>query len=375
MKKKLTEPLLLIDTPEVRADVLYATGFSAPDDVVILLDGARTWLVVSPMEFQRARKETRGVRVVSSRELILCKETAGSPAEWAAALMLREGVRRCAVPGWMPVAHVRTLEERGLQVSVKAGALVAQRMIKSPKEIDAVKQAQRAAVAAVKKAARTLADASIGRNNVLRHDGKVLTSGRLRTIIETELLAHGCWTPGGTIVSCGEDTADPHAQGEGPLFAHRPIILDVFPRSQKTGYWGDITRTLVKGRIPKESACMHEAVCAARRAALRMMRPGVDAARVHARVTETFQQHGFVTQLSGRKPCGFIHSTGHGVGLDIHEAPRISTVSAELQAGEIITVEPGLYYPGIGGVRVEDTFLITKDGPQCLAPLPLGLNG
>ncbi|MDD2235837.1 MAG: M24 family metallopeptidase [Kiritimatiellae bacterium] len=374
MKKKLTELLLMIGIPEAQADVLYATGFLAPDEVVVYLRGKQRLLVTSPMEYLRARGEARNVRVISSRELILSKETVGTPTDWAEALLRRERVRRCSVPGWTPVGVVKALEARGIRVTVKPLALAEERAVKSAVELAAIRRAQRAAVSAMRAAFGALATASIDRNNTLRLDGRVLTSERLRTLIEVELLAHGCSAVGGTIASCGEETADPHGQGAGPLYAHRPIILDIFPRSRKTGYWGDMTRTVVKGTAPEEIIRMHAAVCAARRAALAMIRPGADAGAVHARVQEVFAAKGFCTKLDGKKPCGFIHSTGHGVGLDIHEAPRISTIGGTLQAGHVITVEPGLYYPGIGGVRVEDTFVVTSTGCRCLAPLPLGLS-
>ena len=374
MKKKLTTPLLLTGIPEAQADVLYAAGFLAPDEVVVFLRGPQRLLVTSPMEYGRACREVRSVKVISSRELFLSKETVGTPTDWAAALLRRERVRRCAVPGWTPVAVVKALEERGIRVTVEERALVEERAVKSSLEQTAIRQAQRAAVAAMKAAMNALAVASVGRNNVLRLDGRVLTSERLRTLIETELLMHGCSAAGGTIAACGEETADPHGQGAGPLYAHRPIILDIFPRSRKTGYWGDMTRTVVKGTAPEEIIRMHEAVCTSRRAALAMIHPGADARAIHARVREVFDAKGFQTKLDGKKPCGFIHSTGHGVGLDIHETPRLSTLGGTLLAGHVITVEPGLYYPGIGGVRVEDTFVVTEKGWRCLAPLPLGLS-
>lgn len=374
MKKKLTEALLMIGIPEAQSDVLYAAGFLAPDEVVVYLKGKQRLLVTSPMEYLRACRESRHVQVISSRELILSKETVGTPTDWAAALLRRERAKQCTMPGWTPVAVVKALEERGIRVKVDVRALADERAVKSAAELAAIRQAQCAAVAAMKVAGNALACASVGRNNVLRLEGQVLTSERLRTLIEMELLRHGCSAVGGTIAACGDDTADPHGQGAGPIYAHRPIILDIFPRSRKTGYWGDMTRTMVKGTAPEEIIQMHAAVCAARRAALAMIRPGAEAPAIHARVQEVFVAKGFHTNLDGKRPCGFIHSTGHGVGLDIHEAPRLGALGGTLRAGHVITVEPGLYYPEIGGVRVEDTFVVTTTGYRCLAPMPLAMR-
>ena len=374
MKNKLTAPYLMIGKPEDRADLLYAARFSAPDDVVFLQGRSTAFLVVPPMEYGRARKQTRrGVCVVSSSELILPKETPATVTDWALALLRRERVKRCAVPGWMPVASVRALEGAGIRLGVDDLCFTARRAVKSADEMAMIRRAQQAAVCGYRAARRAIATASIGRNGLLRLNGRLLTSEGLRTLIETELLRHGCTAAGGTITSCGPDSADPHQHGAGPLCAGSPIVLDIFPRDARTGYWGDLTRTLVKGDIPPRIMAMYEAVCAARRTALKMIAPGIMGSEIHAAVHAVFEARGFHTSLAGKKPCGFIHSTGHGVGLDIHESPRISIRGGPLEEGNVITIEPGLYYPDLGGVRIEDTVAVTRQGRLVLASAPIGL--
>lgn len=374
MADKLTEHFLMIGIPEAQADLLYATRFLAPDEVVYFQKGGVRYLVTSPMELHRAREEAVDMEVISSSELFLSKETSASPTAWAGALLRRERVKRCAVPGWFPVAAARALEQMGIHITVDDRFLAERRAVKSAEEIDSVRQVQRAAAAAIRAAATFIGGASVCRNGVLRLDGRTLTSESVRTLIETVLLKHGCSTPGGTIVSCGAASSDPHQQGSGPLCAHQPIVLDIFPRSKRTGYWGDITRTLVKGDVPSKIKVMHAAVCAARRAALSMVAPGVEGRCIHERVHEVFEAHGFETSLTTGTPSGFIHSTGHGVGLDVHEPPRLSRTGGVLKAGHVITIEPGLYYPDTGGVRVEDTIEVTENGWKYLATTQIGLT-
>jgi Xaa-Pro aminopeptidase len=151
------------------------------------------------------------------------------------------------------------------------------------------------------------------------------------------------------------------------LRADEPIVLDIFPRHGPSGYWGDMTRTVVKGTASREVVRMHRAVLDAQKRALAMIRPGVQGNSIHRAVQATLEDHGFTTGVEDGTPVGFFHGTGHGVGLDIHEAPRVSLSKDRLRAGHVITIEPGLYYPAHGGMRIEDTVVVTRDGYQRLA--------
>ena len=150
----------------------------------------------------------------------------------------------------------------------------------------------------------------------------------------------------------------PHARGTGPLYANQPIVMDVFPRSELTGYFADMTRTVSKGAPSDEIIRMYDAVQKAKELAASMIHPGITGAEVYTAVVEFFQAEGYETAGSS----GFTHSLGHGVGLEIHEAPSLSPSGSELKVGQVITLEPGLYYQGIGGVRLEDMGVVTRDG-------------
>ena len=193
-------------------------------------------------------------------------------------------------------------------------------------------------------------------------------------MIERALLDRGC-SAEGTIVAAGPNGARPHDVGSGPLRAGVPIVIDVFPRDKQTGYWGDVTRTVVRGRASEPVRRMYRTVLAAQKLALSMVRPGVESAAVQRAVEDFFRESGFVTRLSppGREK-GFIHSVGHGVGLDIHESPGLRNEPGTISAGNVLTVEPGLYEPGLGGVRIEDTVAVVPGGYKILASFPKKLE-
>ena len=173
-----------------------------------------------------------------------------------------------------------------------------------------------------------------------------------------------------TIVAGGNQATDPHERGSGPLKAHQAIIIDIFPRCIQSGYYGDFTRTFCRGKAPEQLKRQYKAVKEAQEAAIAIIRDGVLGSAVHQQVLDTFEERGYKTESINGEMQGFIHTTGHGIGLDIHEYPRISTVPITLKAGMITSVEPGLYYKGIGGVRIEDLVYITKTGCEMLSPYP-----
>jgi Xaa-Pro aminopeptidase len=192
--------------------------------------------------------------------------------------------------------------------------------------------------------------------------------------INKAILDRGC-VAAHTIVACGDQGCDPHNEGTGPLKANQSIILDIFPRSQSSGYWGDITRTVVKGRASERLKILFQAVNHGQKIALKQIKGGVKGSDIHQSVQDYFNQAGFKTRRRNGRMEGFFHGTGHGVGLEIHEAPRLSSrASGRLEAGHVVTVEPGLYYPGVGGVRLEDLVVVTKTGNRNLTKFPIYLE-
>jgi Xaa-Pro aminopeptidase len=200
-------------------------------------------------------------------------------------------------------------------------------------------------------------------------DGRRLTAEDVRGAANREIFARGC-VPAHTIVAPGKHGCDPHDVGSGPIRAGEPIIIDIFPRSEKTGYFADITRTVVKGKAGPRVRAMYDAVLAAQRGALRSIRHGARASDIHGAILKRFEARGFHTGKIGGRMQGFFHGTGHGLGLEIHEPPRIAMTDVTLESGMVVTVEPGLYYAGLGGVRIEDTVLVTRAGIRNLTRFP-----
>jgi Xaa-Pro aminopeptidase len=176
-------------------------------------------------------------------------------------------------------------------------------------------------------------------------------------------------------VACGVDAADPHDRGSGPLRPDRPIIIDIFPRSKTSGYHADMTRTFVVGDPEPTVREWFDHTNDAVNAALDAIEPGATGAAVHDAVCDVYEDAGLPTLRSEpTTETGFIHSTGHGVGLDVHELPRIAPDGGELRPGHVVTVEPGLYDPAVGGVRTEDLILVTDDGYENLTDYAIDLQ-
>jgi Xaa-Pro aminopeptidase len=365
--EKLTRALVLVGPPGDESDIRYLTGFEAPDAVVCVVWRGRARLLVGDLEFGRARAVARGTEVIATRDLGEAPGAKGPPA--IARLMQRLGIRRADVSARCPALRVRQLEAAGIDVRVLEGPAVPARAVKSADEIARLRRAQRAAIRAMRAAEGMLREARIGRGGRLVHDGRALTAETVRAAIGRSLMAEEADCPE-AIVAGGRDAVNPHERGRGPLRAGEPIVVDIFPRRRIDRYCGDLTRTYVKGRPTARAAAMYAAVHAAQRAALALIRPGARAGDVHAAAAAELERRGFATRLAGDRREGFIHSTGHGIGLDVHEDPGLRAGStARLRKGHVVTVEPGLYYEADGGVRIEDTVEVTADGWRYLAAM------
>ena len=355
------------------SDIYYVTHFLASDDFTYLQTGAgEEVLFISEMEKGRAKIESRVSSIKTTQDLGYrekMKEKKDPSIAYAACLselLAGEGIKKVAVPYDFPVFYSNYLKEAGFSTVPIKSPFRKIRSLKKPEELEAIKYAQMAGEKAMEAAIGLIAGAE-ERDGLLYHEGEVLTGTKVLSVIDHTLLDYGCEAEE-TIVSCGKDTANPHGTTDGPLSANAPIILDIFPRSKKKRYFADMTRTVLHGEALEELKKMYETVLAAQKKALEMIKPGIKAAEVHSAVCDVFEAHGYDTYRSGAK-VGFIHSTGHGVGLDVHELPSVGENGVLLEAGNVITIEPGLYYPEIGGIRLEDMVLVTENGCQNLTGL------
>ncbi|WP_319378486.1 Xaa-Pro peptidase family protein [uncultured Methanocorpusculum sp.] len=357
LEKHSCDAYVAYDSSE-NADMRYASGFLASDPYIYVFskEGVAT-LIVSSMEETRARYE--------STCSIVTRISAGLPEllkeyhdpDLATAHMIKNFAgSRLLIPPSMPVGFAHTLSEVA-EVIIDSGTIAKIRSIKSADEITNIRYVQKMNEIAVRATVDAIRKSEPDNRGILMLEDAPLTSERIRDIIHFALRPFSCEDID-TIISCGEASSMPHARGTGPLYANQPIVMDVFPRSEITGYFADMTRTISKGAPSDEIIRMYDAVQKAKELAVSMIRPGITGAAVYTAVVGYFKAQGYETAGSS----GFTHSLGHGVGLEIHEAPSLSPSGDELKVGQVITLEPGLYYQGIGGVRLEDMGVVTSDG-------------
>lgn len=364
-----TDCFLLYGDDSTLPEIRWLTGFHAPDPLLLLMNKGVLHLIVSPLEKGRALKESHSARIWTLEELEIKKEDRRALSTWLPAVLQKFGISSIRAPFNTPFGVTEILREAGVHVQSVSGAICPSRAIKTEEEFRAIQKAQRATSKAMKHAFAVIRKSTIAENGELILDGQPLTSERVRAAINHQLLDAGC-VGKDTIVAGGLQAADPHNRGNGILRAGEAIVMDVFPRNEKSGYFGDMTRTVCKGEPSAELLSLYHAVLKAQQAALAVVKAGVSGDIVHRTAQQVFDELGYKTDLTKSQPEGFIHGTGHGVGLEIHEAPRVSVNAPELKVGNIVTIEPGLYYPGLGGVRIEDTIYVTEDGFKFTATCP-----
>lgn len=364
---KLTGPIMVIGKADDCPDIEYGSGFRAVDPVVFLKKNQERYLVVPQLEYGRASRASRRVEVFCPETLDLPPEKKRRISDWAMALMRRLKIKSVQVPPFFPFGVARRLQKHGFHVGIAEGELFPERAVKSQDEIKKITDSQQAAVIAMRAAISLIVSAEIDAAGYLTVRRKRLTSEDVKRLITKVLYEHDC-SSRETIVACGDQAADPHETGSGPLRAHETIVIDIFPHHMIHGYWGDLSRTVVRGSAPAALRRMYQAVKAAQQAALNRIKPGVKCKVIHGIAVDEFNQRGFHTGIVDGKAEGFIHSIGHGVGLAIHESPGFGLSDVKLKVGNVITVEPGLYYPGRGGIRIEDTVVVTPTGWRYLVP-------
>lgn len=366
---KMTEvaknPFLITSNSMHNADLFYATRFLAGDLFSYLRNETGGIILVSSMEKGRAIVESiiSDVRTTSDYgikdKLRVDKTTAYSSVLFE--LISQEGISQIDVPRNFPIHIADFLRKNLILVNPVQSPFEDERRIKNAFEIQVIESVQHACEQALAQAVGLISQSSV-KNGVLYHESQdggdtPLTSEYVRSAIEHVLLDYGC-SADDTIVAC--KSSEPHNLGHGALKANEPIIIDIFPRSKEGRYYSDMTRTVLKGTPSSKVEAMYRDVLDAQIGALSVIKDGVSASQIHNAVCTVFKERGH--SIDGNDGEGFTHSTGHGVGLDIHEAPSVGIDDVKLRTGDVITVEPGLYYHDAGGVRLEDIVVVTKDG-------------
>jgi Xaa-Pro aminopeptidase len=359
--------------PERDGDLLYFGGFSAPDPFFAWEYRGKRYALLSSLEIGRARRESRFDHLLSLEEerkaaLSGRRSNRSQRARLLLHLSRKIGFRHLVLSPTFPASLILELKGSGLSFEPGSEPFEPGRVVKSPVEIRAIRAANRVSAAGMKLVEKVLRDSRIEGRRLL-HEGKVLTSERLQEWIEMECLRRG-YLGNRPIVAGGNQGCDPHEHGHGPLRPHELIVVDIFPRHQRGGYHGDMTRTFLRGRASEAQKQLVSTVREAQERAIDKVKAGVKAATIHLEAAAHFEEAGYPTGERNGVWEGFFHGTGHGLGLDVHEAPRVGMGEDVLRRGMVITIEPGLYYPGLGGCRIEDVVEVTGSGSNLLSKAP-----
>jgi Xaa-Pro aminopeptidase len=361
-------PRLIFASSEDSADMLYATGFFVPDRFLFLQRKGKKTILLSDLEIDRGRKQAKVDEIVSLSQIEAPLEKRlkrKPPMEQTITSFLRKNrVRNAQVPYDFPAGLAFELANSGISLRTVDGLFWPERECKSAEELQLMQRGVHITEAGLARGIEVLRAAEIRRGNRLIWAGKALTSETLRSEIESAILRAG-GNASNTIVAGGDQACDPHERGSGPLRANSLIILDVFPRDTRSGFFGDLTRTVVRGRASEAQKRMWSTVLEAQELALRAICVGGSGAELQDKVAKFFMEKGYPKEIRNGRWVGFFHGLGHGLGLDIHEEPRIA--KTQFRAGQVFTVEPGLYYPGVGGVRIEDDGVVTENGFKVLS--------
>lgn len=381
----LSSPRMMGGIPTLNAGLYRSIRFLVGDPVVYIewpagTDAKRATLICRDIEMERAKLHASVQEVFCPADFTPADGLSGdretATAQSAAEAIRRAGFQRVIVDRSLPMIYTTMLQRAGVAVECDLQWGVMERRKKDESEIAMIREAQRITEEVMEMACSTVARAKADASGMLHHDGAPLTSERMRTLIDVWLLERECSNPG-AIVAGGPVGADCHDHGHGPLFTGQPVIVDIFPRVKKNLYNGDCTRTVVHGEIPAEVSRMHAAVVAAKAAATQAVRAGVTGQFVHDATIRSIEQSGYRMGLpTADAPDSFTsmtHGTGHGLGLEVHEPPLLAAGGPELVAGDVVTIEPGLYGKLYGGVRVEDMVVVREDGCENLNQLHEGL--
>lgn len=377
-------PDVLIHGDTIRhADMRHEVPLAVPDPFLYAEAGGKRHVVVASIERSRVAAADRGLEVQAFEaygydELLLSRmERAAVILEVMVRACRSLGLERATVPADFPLELADRLRGEGIELSVDRELFEARRRVKTAAELAGIRRAQAAAEAGMRAAAEMLRSAERD-GEILRADGEPLTSERVREAI-TDAIAHAGASAGDDlIVSHGAQSASGHEQGSGPIRASEPVIVDLWPRDSGSACFADMTRTFVVGEPPDELRRYHELTRESLARSLAAVRPGADGREIFRLSCEPYEAAGLPTLLS-KAPGqvleeGYFHSLGHGVGLEVHEAPSLGRAPDVLVAGDVITLEPGCYRPGFGGCRLEDLVLVTEDGAEVLTDFPYDLQ-
>ena len=371
-------PALLFYASSDDPDMLYFTRFHSSDPYLAFRIGGRKIGIGIPMEYERMVNQSAfddvllltEVRDAAAKQFKLPKGTTPTNCQVVQHIARKYNVTKFHVPDRFPAGLAFKLKDAGIKFEAAApGDILPGRMIKTPGEITALRNGNKASAAGFRAVAKTLREATIRNGNVV-HQGRILTSERLR-----EIIAMACFEQGAvasdTIAASGDQACNCHEAGHGPIRANELIVCDIFPRRIEDGYWGDMTRTFLKGRASDAQRRLVRTVKRGHELSIKACKPGATGGSVQKVVDDFFVKEGYETVRDSTQPEGFFHAIGHAIGLEVHEEPVLrAKAKPKLKKGMVVTVEPGLYYRGLGGCRIEDVVHIVDGGCEKISSAP-----
>lgn len=368
--------LMMYAASEHDSNLYYAVKFSVPDPFPYFRIGNKSIILMSDLELGRSQKQAKVDEVLPYSDAQTAAKRKGlerpGVADVSAHFLKSRGVRKVTVPDNFNAGLADALRQRGIQVVPKPDPFFEERVLKNAEEVRMITQSLRHTEAAIHKLEDLLRRSKIVGKR-LSYRGTWVTSELLKKVLNVSMMENNC-IGSHTIVASGNQGCDPHQEGTGPVWANQSLIVDVFPRSADTFYYADITRTFVKGKASPELKRQYEAVRHAQELGIGKVAPGVNGREVHQAIQRDMESRGYRTEKRKGTMVGFFHGTGHGLGLDVHEPPRVNASDHVLRSGEVVTVEPGLYYPGVGAVRIEDLLVVTDKGHRNLTVYPKKLE-
>ena len=374
----MSDVMIFADTmrsPEMRHEVPVAV----PDPFLYVeRNGSRHAVLTS---FEVDRVSAAGIEAHPLEEFGWDELVGQGPREQQALILYERaveqlGVQDAVVPSSFPLDLADRLREKGITLRPDRALFAERRRVKNENELAGIRKAQRGTEVAMA-AARDMLRAAEAGNGTLLLEGEPLTSERIKARISDVFSEHALVSDA-MIVAHGAQGAEGHETGSGPIAPGESVVIDLFPRDTDSGCYADMTRTFVVGDIPEELAEYHRYVDEALQRSMEAVKAGADGNAIYRLVCDIFHEAGYPTQLSKKEgevlSSGFFHGLGHGVGLEVHEQPWLSRDPSKLVAGDVITLEPGLYRQGFGGVRLEDLVLVTDDGAENLTDFPYDLT-
>ncbi|MSO94707.1 MAG: aminopeptidase P family protein [Thermoleophilia bacterium] len=366
-------------SPEMRHEV----PLGVPDPFVYLEHDGVRHVYVGSMEAERIRGLGLDLEVHPLEEIGIDELYAQNldwhemSLAWAARACAHAGLGHATVPHTFPAGHLDRLRQTGIELTVDQSVFDARRRAKTGAQLAGVRRAQRAAEAGLDVAVALVRSAD-NDGGVLVLDGEPLTVERVKAAMRVVFAEHGC-SADDFVVAPGPQGAGGHEMGHGPIRVGEPVVFDLWPRDDTSFCFADMTRTIAVGPVRDEVREWHRLTREALAVTTSMIRAGVECQSVFAAACDVYESAGYPTQRTKTAGevlrNGFFHGLGHGVGLEVHEGPYMGLLpGGVLLAGDVVTLEPGLYEPAVGGVRLEDIVLVTDDGCEILTRFPYDLE-